>query len=532
MKADRVQWDPSTAWRRYCGFLDVSTDTFMGIQSHLLQEQVDLVADSRLGRRLMRRTRPRSIDEFRETVPLTTYGDYLPFLDPDKPQGLPDAEYTWVHTTGARAGHKWVPYTRRGYHRLLDSIMAGFILAGARSEGDVVIRPGDVVMYNMPPRPYLSGMTTFGMIERFGLKGVLEPENAEGMEFKEKVRAGFESALSTRVDVIISMTSVLVRTGEAFETPGNSGNGGRRERRLNLIALGRLLRAKFKSVMFRRPIRPRDLWPTKALICWGIDTAYYRERVREYWGRSPYEMYACTEGGVMGMQTRERGGLVFTPYSNFYEFIPEAEARGRLNDQRQPRTLLLSEVEPGETYEVVITNFYGMPLMRYRVGHMVRFQEEPAGGWKHGPEFAYIGRGDDRIDISGFTRIDEKTVWDALREADLQFDDWVIRKEMSNARPRLHLYAETRTEVDLEDATRRLHRTLTGVDQFYRDLESMLDVGPMLVTVVPSGTFDRYYTEKLETGEALERRRPARMNADDDEIADLLRLAREGQEGT
>ncbi|MCH7907422.1 MAG: GH3 auxin-responsive promoter family protein [Chloroflexi bacterium] len=526
MKADRAQWDRATAWRRYCGFLDISMETFMEIQTHLLTEQLELIGGSRLGRRIMRAERPTTVEEFRSSVPLTTYGDYLPFLDHENPTGLPEGEYSWVHTSGARAGHKWVPYTRRAYNRFLDNTMAAFILAGARHKGDVVVQPGDVVMFNMPPRPYLSGLATFGMQERFAFKGVIDPAEVEMMEFGDKVRLGFERALATKVDVIISMTSVLVRTGQAFESSQKAG-GKRRSSgvKRNGRAMRRMLWAKLVSMIGRRPIRPRDLWPTKALISWGIDTDFYRERVREYWGRLPYEMYGCTEGGVMGMQSWERGGFLFSPYADFFEFIPEEASRGRFTGQQQPDTVLLPEVEPGKTYELVITNFYGMPLLRYRVGHMVRFREMPEGGWAHGPEFDFIGRGDDRVDISGFTRIDEKSVWDAMRDAGIEFDDWAIRKENVGDKQFLHLYGETDGRVDADEAAKRLHQTLTGVDQFYRDLETMLEIAPMQVTTLPPGTFDLYYNEKLAQGQPLDLRRPPRMNADDGSIDDLMRLA-------
>jgi hypothetical protein len=500
-------------------------ETFMEIQSHLLMEQIDLIGGSRLGRRIMRAEKPTTVEEFRASVPLTTYGDYLPFLDHENPTGLPDAEYSWVHTTGARAGHKWVPYTRRAYNRLLDNIMAAFILAGARQKGDVVVQPGDMVMYNMPPRPYLSGMATFGMQERFAFEGVTDPAVVETMEFGDKVRMGFEQALSTRVDVIISMTSVLVRTGQAFESSRKASKERSSNVKRNGQAVRRMITAKLRSLIGRRPIRPRDLWPTKSLISWGIDTDFYRERVREYWGRLPYEMYACTEGGVMGMQSWERGGMLFSPYADFYEFIPEDMSRGRLTSQQQPETVLLPDVEPGKIYELVITNFYGMPLLRYRVGHMVKIREMPEGGWKYGPEFDFIGRGDDRVDISGFTRIDEKSVWDAMRDAGIEFDDWVIRKENVGEQQYLHMYGETDGKVDPKAAAKQLHKTLTGVDQFYRDLETMLEIAPMQVTALPAGTFDSYYNEKLAEDLPLDMRRPPRMNADDEAIADLIRLA-------
>ena len=59
-------------WRRYCGFLDLSLTEFMETQRHLLMEQVKLVANSPLGKALMKGRKPGSVEEFRQTVPLTT----------------------------------------------------------------------------------------------------------------------------------------------------------------------------------------------------------------------------------------------------------------------------------------------------------------------------------------------------------------------------------------------------------------------------------------------------------------------------
>jgi hypothetical protein len=99
---------------------------------------------------------------------------------------------------------------------MLDNLMGGFLLATAREPGDVRIGPGSSIMYNVPSRPYLSGFVAFGMERRFGLKGVLNPAAAEHMEFKTKIRMNFEKAMESKVDLIISMTSVLVSAGEQF----------------------------------------------------------------------------------------------------------------------------------------------------------------------------------------------------------------------------------------------------------------------------------------------------------------------------
>jgi len=67
-------------WQRYCGFLDLSIDEFMDIQEELLMDEIDRVADSPLGRKIMGNQRPKSVEEFRRIVPLTTYDDYEPYL--------------------------------------------------------------------------------------------------------------------------------------------------------------------------------------------------------------------------------------------------------------------------------------------------------------------------------------------------------------------------------------------------------------------------------------------------------------------
>lgn len=60
-------------WKKYCGFLDLSLEEFMEIQKRLLMEQIDLLSKCELGRKLLGEKVPTDMEEFRETVPLTTY---------------------------------------------------------------------------------------------------------------------------------------------------------------------------------------------------------------------------------------------------------------------------------------------------------------------------------------------------------------------------------------------------------------------------------------------------------------------------
>ena len=529
MQVPVANWDRDTAWERFTGFRNLTVEQFCEIQEQLLVEQIRTIGASKLGMRLLRMSKPRSAEEFRENIPFTTYADYTKYLDPVARKDLPSFEYMWVHTSGAQARYKYVPYTRRAYTRMLDILMGGFLLSTAREQGEVRIGPGSTIMYNVPPRPYLSGFVAFGMERRFGLKGVLEPAVAEHMEFKTKVRTNFEAAMESKVDLIISLTSVLVSAGEQFEDSmalrknGNNSRGNRAK--LSWRAKLKLANAVLKAGLNGRRPRAGDMWDPKGIIGWGVDTPVFRDRVKDYWGVAPREIYACTEGGVMGVQSKGANGMVFNPYMNFLEFLPASEvARLEADPTYAAQTQLLCEVAPGEKYEVVISSYYGMPFVRYRLGHQIRFLE-PSGA-ESLPEFEFLGRSDDRLDIAGFTRIDEKTMWQAVRDTGLPIGSWTARTESRDGKPILHLYAEADDGIAQAEAEDKLHMALRAEDDFYRDLEDMLGIRPLEITLLPSGTWDRYYDSRLRQGLELHYLVPPRMNSSEDDVSELVNLAR------
>ena len=80
---------PKEIWQEYCGFLDLSMEEYMQIQKSLLIEQIKLLSDSKLGKRLLKNTIPQSVDEFRRAVPLTRYEDYADTLLLKREDDLP-----------------------------------------------------------------------------------------------------------------------------------------------------------------------------------------------------------------------------------------------------------------------------------------------------------------------------------------------------------------------------------------------------------------------------------------------------------
>jgi len=524
IKYPMVKSEYGRFWRKYCGFLDLSLEQFMTIQEALLMQQLHQVAHCRLGERSIGKKVPTRVDEFRNSVPLTTYEDYLPDLEQGNEDLLPQKPYIWAHTTGTSGSFKKVPYTLQFYNRLLDDLMSVFILACSKRRGHSSIVEGDRVLFNVAPRPYLSGILASGASERFNLKPVISPDMHDSMDFREKAAKGFEVSLRTGVDILIAMTSVLVKIGNDFNKLSENSNIS--SHILHPAELYRFARAFLQSKLENRSMLPKDLWPVKAIIGWGIDTNIYRELVHKYWGMYPYELHACTEAGIVAVQNWNRKGMTFIPYSNFFEFIPEAEwLECKRHVFYQPRTVLLSEVKPGECYELVITSFYGMPFIRYRVGHLVKITsltDEEAQVYL--PQMVFEARADDLIDIAGFTRISEKAVAQAIAHIGLNYEEWSIRKEVNQGKPTLHLYIELNDDHLPTDVASALHDELKSIDPGYRDLDLMMDIHPLEVTVLHPGTFRDYYMVKKESGAELHQRRPPRMNASDDIIRELVHL--------
>ena len=514
-------------WQKFCGFLDLTLPEFMAIQKRLLREQLQLVGRSKLGRIIMGDDPPQDVEEFRRRVRLTTYEDYAPYLDEKREDVLAEKPVAWAHTSGRSGRYKWAPYTARAFTKIGEGVLTAAILAAARRRGEVRLEPGDVFVYNAPARPYTSGYALRSVAELFDFHFAPPVEKTEEMSFQERIQVSFETALRTGIDIIGSISSVLIKVGEHFAE--GASEGGFSLALLHPAVLFRLGRAVVRSRLDGRPLLPRDLWQVKGMLVGGTDTDIYRERLRYYWGAEPHEQYACTEApNIMSTHAWNRRGLYFLPDVCFYEFIPEAEwARARTDRTYIPQAVLLDEVEIGPRYEVVITNFYGGPFLRYRLHDLVRFislRDEEAG--IELPSMVFVGRDADLIDLASFTGlIDEKLVWQAIENTGVPYVEWAIRKELLGKHAGLHLYIELKEDLPAEEMAQRVHEELKALNPFYADLESFIEVRPLRVTLLSPGTFLRYIQEQQAAGADLAHLKPPHMNAPDAIVASLLRLS-------
>jgi len=519
-------------WQMCCGFLNLSLEQFMAIQKRLLLEEIELLKNSEMGRRVMGGAMPETVEEFRDQVPLTTYYDYLPELVEKREDVLPVKPAMWVRTEG-RIGEynfKWAPLSERFLYEF-ERVAAGVgLLASCNPRGDFLAKEHLKTLATMAARDYGSGVVGYLMQQALGFD--ILPSNAEEMTFQEKIRTGLKEALSEGLDAFGGLPSTLVYVGEMLKK--GIINVDARFLLSHPRASARLIKGLVKSRLAHRPMLPKDLWSVKVVVGGGADSAIFRERVEELWGRKPLEIYGATEGGIYATQTWDHEGMTFIPNLNFFEFIPEREwFKWQLDHSYQPKTILLDEVKAGEKYEIVLTNFHGGIMTRYRIGDMIKITSLRNEKLNIDiPQMVFHSRADDFVDITSLGRLTERIIGEAVGNTGIPYVDWVARKEIIDNKSVLHFYLELRegyiaSEGSVATAIREQFKKLDRKHRlnFYSligDMETVLGLKPVGVTLLPQGAFSRYIAQWQAEGADLGHLKPPHVNPPD-EVLSLLR---------
>ncbi len=523
---------PEEIWQEYCGFLDISMDEYMAIQTRLLQEQIELYANCGLGRHIMQGKKPATVDEFRRQIPLTTYTDYADILLEKREDMLPAPPAVWLETTWESGSHpvKLAPYTEDMLSVYRNNILAAMILSTAREKGRFHVTPGARALYGLAPLPYATGL--FPRLIDAEMKINFMPSLAEAakLSFSQQSKRGFKQSLKYGMDLFFGMSSVVYAITKSFDAALHSGGSDSKSAPgLSPVMLARYLRASYKAKRDGRQICPADLFELDGFVCVGTDTALFKDELEKAWGCRPLEICGGTEPTCMGTETWSKDGMVFFPDACFYEFIPEQEMRRSLDEPDYvPETYLMNELAANQCYELVITVLKGGAFMRYRVGDVfrcLRLQNERDG--LRLPQFEYVDRIPTVIDIAGFTRITQPAIEKVMVLSRLPVSDWCAVKEYDGDKHSfLHLFVEldTRDELQLVADARVLREHMSiyfrCYDHDYQDLKRLLGVEPLQITILRSGLMAEY---RQVYGRSIRK-----MNPQKQDIVNLLRL----QDGT
>ena len=516
-------------WQMCCGFLDLNIEQFMSIQKRLLIEQIELLNNSAIGRKIFKGTIPQNIDEFRKRAPLTTYKDYCPELSERRDDSLPMKPLLWQHTSGRSNEYpfkwesiKWIPVTLAMSHELSMAGSAAAMLSSCKQRGDASgLKKGLKFIYAVAPRPYTSGTYAYIGCQEMDCYSMPPLEIAEQLQMEERIQLSFKQALSKGLDYYFGIAVALVTISEKLGQ--NMKNASIKSVLTNPRALVRLARGLARSKIARRKLLPKDLWSVKGIFSSGTDGDIFKDVIYKEWGRYPLNLYTSTEGGVIATQTWDYAGMTFLPNINFLEFIPDPELEHWKSDNSYvPKTVLLDQVEPGQTYELVITNFHGCPLTRYRTGDVIKITSLSNSKANIAlPQMEFEGRVDDRIDISGFVRLTEKVIWQCISNTGIPYVDWAARKEKGV----LHVFIELRNaeDKDTDKIAKAIYTELVKMDDdyMYGNIEAVLHTMPIKVTLLREGAFTNYINFRRSQGADLAHLKPRHINPSDKELAIL-----------
>jgi len=515
-------------WQMCCGFLDLNTEQFMAIQRRLLLEQIELLNNSAIGRKILKETMPQSVREFRMRAPLTTYKDYCPELSEKREDTLPVKPLYWQHTSGRSIEYpfkwesiKWIPITP-AFSRELETLAAAYtIFSTCRKKYDTSgLKRGLKFVYAVAPRPYTSGTLAYIAAQALDATSLPPLDEAEKMTFEERIAASLKLAANKGLDFYFGITIALVAIGERISQ--QVGNVNIASMLSQPRALLRFARGMIKAKMAGRKLLPKDVWSIRGAICTGTDAEIFGQLIKDTWGKYPLNMFGSTEAGYIASQTWDYGSMTFTPSVNFLEFIPESEyERSEQDKSYVPACYTLDEVKPGEKYELVITNFHGGPLIRYRTGDAIKItsmQNEKLG--INLPQMEFVGRVDDRLDIGGFVRLTEKVIWQAVSNAGVPYVDWAAIKEKDTGL--LHIFIEPKTgeQPDTDKIARSIYLDFKKLDDdyMYGNMEAILNTMPIKVSILPQGAFARYIDLRRAQGADLAHLKPRHINPSDAEL--------------
>jgi hypothetical protein len=517
-------------WEMCCGYLNLDIVQFMAVQKRLLLGQLEALNKSKIGKKVMGGVWPQTVDDFRQMVPISSYDAYCPELLEKREDTLPDRPLQWVHTSGKSGEYscKWIPVTA-AFINQLSAILYGIgLLSSSKKYGDtcgLVERPN--MIYTVAPRPYMSGALASMIEEQTPLSYFPSLSEAEKLTFEERVRMGFDRALSSGVDYFFGLSVVLTAVGDKFNQ--STSQMDVRPFLTRPRALVRLAGGMVKSRMAGRHLLPKDLWKVRGIVTSGLDSSVYKDKIKEYWGRYPLDIYANTEGGVIATQTWDYEGMTFVPNLNFLEFIPEKEHfKWQLDHKYQPKTVLLDEVQAGECYEIIISNFHGGAMVRYRVGDMIRITSLKNDNLGIDiPQMVFERRADDLLDFATI-RLSEKTIWKAIERIGLPYQDWVAFKKAGDLTLNLLIEPNDGRQVDEVELEKTLYNQIMkdeidafATSQAHRDAIKTTKL-EIKVNILPQGTFAKYTAQRRAEGADLAHLKPPHVNPPPKVLSSLL----------
>ena len=269
------------------------------------------------------------------------------------------------------------------------------------------------------------------------------------------------------------------------------------------------LRSAFQQG-FDDPIAPR-IWPR---LCWAYGMVsstlkVYTDKLRRYIGPDIpiHNMgYGAAEGFFAMATELDVPDYVMLPQCAFFEFIPVSDDDPDAEEDN-PQTLLLSELEIGKKYEVVVTTLSG--LYRYRMFDVVQVTRM----YQNTPQVEFLYRRNLCMNVANekmTTDMADEAVRNTAQVLGLTIEGYSFFDDFSVRPPRYCMVCEVPQPVD-EDTRQEMIGRLDALFKEYNDKYAVRRkdmIGAPEVLFLRAGSYAAYREHLLQSGKVLNQQKP------------------------
>nr|XP_054767385.1 uncharacterized protein LOC129274633 [Lytechinus pictus] len=472
-----------------------------------------------------------SLAELREKHPLSMYERYRPFVDRagkgEKGIMVGGDVVRFALTSGTTGKAKMVPYSK-SYRRIISALLGLNLHARINSFGFRSPLQREMFFYTAPKPRY----TEAGI--RIGPASMIPPSMKPALVIYSTPGEGFQvedpdDALY--VHLIFGLRDPNLHAISCSFTSTVMSAMKMLEQRwpvmvcdiMNGTVTTTRVPAEIHEVLFREmgygdPVRAAELkrefeqgfegivkrlWPClKFIQC--SDTVGIKQRLLETYAKGVLifsRTLGSTEAGMLAVNLwplQEKDEFVLLPHMCVFEFIPE----DKMHDD-EPKTLFIDELEIGASYEIAITQLFG--LYRFRYGDVVKVTRYHFNT----PVVQFMYRSGQILNVK-YEKLDQAIVKNAIQAAvnhwpNVTLDDYAVAESFllddhEKGAKHLPFYIvfleisptpgdSTFENIKLNKVDEELRQHSSTYNMFREDGS----IAPPLVHIVKPGTFDRLY---------------------------------------
>ncbi len=261
----------------------------------------------------------------------------------------------------------------------------------------------------------------------------------------------------------------------------------------------------------------RRLWPHFAVACYIGTSSFapFTKIARRTTGDLPldFSIYGASEGLFAAVDEVESQEQLMLPDSCFYEFIPQED---------ESKVLSIDELEVGKEYEIVITNQAG--LYRYRFGDVIRV----SGYRGQCPYIRFSYRKGQLLNLTGEKTTEEHmaaVIQKISRASGCELDNWAVAVDLTTHPCRYVLLVENDRGLDLREYADLAEEALRQANIRYQTYAGIW-IGSLRIVNQRPGTHQAWNEAQVTKGVSASQVKPVRiLDTPEKEAFFLSRLA-------